>query len=99
MRFELPPSFLDGMFFVPPSTCTHEVTCCEYLGVSEVYFWGVPNEAAACFRIVGTILNLLEQGLNWLLRILSPTHVFEIDLQVDRSDVVVSLEEVVQHVS
>jgi hypothetical protein len=60
---------------------------------------GVPNEDAACFRIVITILNLLEQGLNWLLRIPSPAHVFKIDLQVDRSDVAVSLEEVVQHVS
>jgi hypothetical protein len=52
-----------------------------------------------CFRIVGTVLNLLEQGLNWLLRIPSPTHVFNIYLQVDRSDVSVSLEEVIQHVS
>jgi hypothetical protein len=99
MRFELHPSFFDGMFFVPPSTCTHEVTCCEYLGVSNVDLLGVPNEEAACLRMVGNILNLLEQGLNWLLWIPSPTHVFEIDLQVNRSDVALSLEEVIQHVS
>jgi hypothetical protein len=86
-------------FFVPPSTCTHEVTCCEYFCVSDVDLLGVPNEDAACFRIVGTILNLLEQGLNWLLRIPSLTHMFEIDLQVDRSDVAVILEEMIQHVS
>jgi hypothetical protein len=52
-----------------------------------------------CFRIVGTILNLLEESLNWLLRIPSPVHVFKVDLEVDRSDVPVSLEEVIRHVS
>jgi hypothetical protein len=59
----------------------------------------VTNEDAPCFRIVGTILNLLEERLNWLLRIPSSAHVFKVDPQVDRSDVPVSLKEVIQHVS
>jgi hypothetical protein len=48
---------------------------------------GVTNEDAPCFRIVSTILDLLEQGLNWLLGIPSPAHVLEVDLEVDRGDV------------
>jgi hypothetical protein len=98
MRFELRLSFFDGMFLVPPTICTHEVTCCKYFCILNVDFLRVYNEDASCFRIVGTILNLLEQGLNWLLRIPSPVHVFKIDLEVDSSDVAVSLKEVVLHV-
>jgi hypothetical protein len=90
VRFELCPSFFDGMFLVPPATCAHEVTCCKYFGIPNVDLLRVPNEGAPCFRIVGTILNLLEQGFNWLLRIPSLAHVFKIYLQVDRSGVAVS---------
>jgi hypothetical protein len=87
------------MFLVPPTTLNHEVTCCKDFCIPNVDLLPVPNEGAPCFRIVGTILNLLEQGLNWLSRIPSPAHVFKVDLEVDRSDVAVSLEEVIQHVS
>jgi hypothetical protein len=87
------------MFFVPPPTCTHGVTCCEYLGVPNFYLMGVPNEDTTFFRIVGTLLNLLDQGLNWMLRFPSQAHMFKVDFLVDRSDVAVILEDVVQHVS
>jgi hypothetical protein len=99
VRFELCPSFFDGMFLVPPTTCTHEVTCCKYCCIPSVDLLRVTNEDAYCFRIVGRILNLLEQGLNRMLRISSPAHVFKIDLEVGRSDVAVSLEEVIQNAS
>jgi hypothetical protein len=99
MRFELRPIFFDGMFLVPPTTCDHEVTGCKYFCIPNVDLLRVPNEDSPCFRIVGTILNFPEPGLNWLLRIPSPAHVFKIDLEVDRSDVALSLEEVIQHVS
>jgi hypothetical protein len=99
MRLELRPSFFDGMFFIPPTTCTHEVTCCKYFCIPNVDLLRGTNEDTPCFRIVGTILNLLEQGLNRLLWVPSPAHVFKVDLEVDRSDVAVSLEEVIQHVS
>jgi hypothetical protein len=59
----------------------------------------VTNEDAPCFRIVSSILNLLEESLHWLLGIPSLAHVFKVDLEVDRSDVAVSLEEVIQHAS
>jgi hypothetical protein len=59
----------------------------------------MPNEDAPCFRIVGTILNMLEQVLNRLLRIPSPAHEFKVDLEVDRSDVPIILEEVIHNVS
>jgi hypothetical protein len=87
------------MFLVPPATCTHEGTCCKYFCIPNVDLLRVINEDAPCFRIVGKILNLLEQGLNRLLRIPSPAHVFNVDLEVDRSDVAIILEEVVLHVS
>jgi hypothetical protein len=99
VRFELGPGFSDGMFLVPPTTCTHEVICCKYFCITNVDLLRVANEDAPCFIIVGTIWNLLEEGLNQLLWIPSPAHVFKSDLEVDHSDVSVSLEEVIQHVS
>jgi hypothetical protein len=97
--FELCPSFLEHMLFVPPTTCDHEVTSCKYFGVANVDLLRVSNEDASCLRIICTILNLLEQGFNWLLGIPCSAHVFKIDLKIDRSDVAVSFEEVIQHVS
>jgi hypothetical protein len=87
------------MLLVPPMTCAHEVTSYKYFGVTNIDLLRVSNEDASCFRIVCTILNLLEQGLNWLLGIPCAAHVFKIEFQVDRSDVAVSFEEVIQHVS
>jgi hypothetical protein len=78
--FELYPSFLDEMLFVPPATCAHEVTSCKYFGVANVELLRVSNEDASCFRIVCTILNLLEKGFNWLLGIPCSAHVLKIDL-------------------
>jgi hypothetical protein len=99
MRFELCPSFFNGVFLVPLATCAHEVARCKYFCIPNVDLLRVTHEDAPCFRIVGTILNLLEERLNWLLRIPSPAHVSKVDLEVDCSDVAVSLEEVIQHVS
>jgi hypothetical protein len=99
VRFELCPSFLDRMLFVPPATCAHEVTSCKYFGVTNVDLLRVSNEDASCFIIVCTIFNLIEQGFNWLLGIPCSAHVFKIDLQVNRSDVAISFEKVIQHVS
>jgi hypothetical protein len=73
--------------------------CCKYFCITNVDLLGVTNEEPPCFRIVSTILDLLEQGLNWLLRIPSLAHVLKVDLEVDRGDVPVSLKEVIQHVS
>jgi hypothetical protein len=98
-RFELCPSFFNGGFLVLPATCAHEVACFKYVCVPNVDLLRVTNEDAPCFRIVGTILNLLEESLHWLLGIPSSAHVFKVDLEVDRSDVAVSLEEVIQHAS
>jgi hypothetical protein len=95
VRFELCPSFLDRVLFVPPTTCAHEVTSCKYFGVTNVDLLRVSSEDASCLRIVCTILNLLEQGFNWLLGIPCLAHVLKIELQVDRSDVAVSFEEVI----
>jgi hypothetical protein len=99
MRFELCPSFFNGGFLVPLATCAHEVACCKYFRVPNVDLLRVPNEDAPCFRIVGTILNLLEESLNWLLGIPSSAHVFKVDLEVNHSYVAVSLREVIQHAS
>jgi hypothetical protein len=99
MRFELGPSFFSGGFLVPLATCAHEVTCGKYFCVANVDLLRVTNKDATCFRIVGTILDLLEDSLHWLLGVLSSAHVFKVDLEVDCSDVAIGFEEVIQHVS
>jgi hypothetical protein len=57
------------------------------------------NGDACCFRIVSAVLNLLQEGLHWLLGIPGSAHVLEVDLQVDCCDDAVGLKEMVQHVS
>jgi hypothetical protein len=99
LRFELWPSLVGRLLFAPLTTRTHEVTSSKYFGVANVDLLRVPNEDSSCFRIICTILNLLEQGFNWLLGIPRSAHVLKIDFHVDRSDVAVSFEEVIQHVS
>jgi hypothetical protein len=99
MGLELCPSFLNEMLFIPPATCTHEVPSCKYVCVANIDLLWVSNEYAACLRIICTILNLLEQGLNWLLGIPCLAHVLNIDFKINRGDVAVSAEEVIQHVS
>jgi hypothetical protein len=88
-RFELCPSFLNR---------TIKVTSCKDVGIANVDLLRVSNEDASCLKIICTLLNLIEQGFNWLLGIPCSAHVFKIDLQVDRSYVAVSFEEVIQHV-
>jgi hypothetical protein len=80
VRFEVGPGLLDCMLFIPPTTCAHEVTICKEFGLANVDLLRVSNEDASCFRIVCTILNLLEQGFNWLLVIPCLAHVLKIDL-------------------
>jgi hypothetical protein len=87
------------MLFIPPATCAHEVASCKYFGVANVDLLRVSNQDATCLRIIHTVLDLLEQGFNWLLGIPGPSHIFKIDFEIDRSDVAVSAEEVIQHVS
>jgi hypothetical protein len=82
----------NGCFFVPPTAWAHEVVCCKYLCIPNADLLGVTDEDAPFFGIVSTILDLIEQGLNWLLGIPSSAHVFKVDLEVDRGDVPVSLE-------
>jgi hypothetical protein len=97
VRFELGPSFFSDWFLVPPATCAHEVVCCKYFCIPNVDLLQVTNEDAISFRIVITILNLLEESLHSLLEIPGSAHVFKVDLEVDCSDVAISLKEVVQH--
>jgi hypothetical protein len=58
----------------------------------------VSNKEVTCFRIICTILNLLEQGFNRLLGIPGSAHVFKVDFQINGGDVAVSAEKMVQHV-
>jgi hypothetical protein len=96
-RFELCPSFFSGWVLIQPAACAHEVACCKYFFIPNVDLLQMTNEESPCFRIVGTILNLLEEILHWLLGIPSSAHVFKVDLEVDRSEVALSLEEVIQN--
>jgi hypothetical protein len=67
--------------------------------VANVDFLRVTNKDASCFRIVGTVLSLLGESLQWLLGIPSSAHVFKVDIEVDCSDVDVGFEEVIQQAS
>jgi hypothetical protein len=58
--FELGPSLFNGVFFVLPVACAHEVPLCEYLCIPNVHLLWVTNKNTPCFRIVSTILDLLE---------------------------------------
>jgi hypothetical protein len=98
MRFELSPSLFNEMLFIPQATCAHEVASCKKIGVANVYLLRVSNENATCLRIICTILNLLEQGFNWLLEIQSSAHALKVDFKIHRCDVAVSAEEVIHHV-
>jgi hypothetical protein len=64
MRFELSPGFFNGMLFIPPATCAHELASRKYFGVANVDLLRVSNEDATCLRIISTVLDLLEQGFN-----------------------------------
>jgi hypothetical protein len=75
------------------------VTSCKYFGVATFDMLRVSNNDASCLRIIGTILNLITKGFNWLLGTPCLAHVFKVDFKVNRSDVAVSAEEVIQHVS
>jgi hypothetical protein len=96
---ELCPRFLSERFLIPPTAGAHEVPSCKYVGGANIDLMWVSNKDAACLRIICTILNLLEQGFNWLLGIPCSAHVFKVDFQINGGDVAVSAEKVVQHVS
>jgi hypothetical protein len=97
--FEVSPSFFSGWFLVPTATGAHELPCCKYFCISNVDLLGGTYGDSSCLWIVSTVLNLLEEGLNWLLGIPCSAHVLEVDLQVNRCDVAMGLEEMVHHLS
>jgi hypothetical protein len=96
---ELCPSSFNWRIFIPPAASAHEVPSCKYFGVANVDLLWVSNNDTTCLREICTILNLLEQGFNWLLGIPCSAHVFKVDFQINGGDVALSAEEVVQHVS
>jgi hypothetical protein len=75
--------------------CPVANVCC----IPNIDLLRVTNEDAPCLRIVSTVLNMLEESLQWLLEIPGSAHVFKLDLEVDCGDVSVGLKEVVQLVS
>jgi hypothetical protein len=95
---KLGPSFVSKWFFVPPATGAHEVPSCKYVCISNVDLLWVSNKDAPCLIVIFTILNLLEQGFNRLLRIPWSPHVFKFDFKIHRGDVAISAEKMVQHV-
>jgi hypothetical protein len=97
--FEVSPSFFSRWFLVPTATAAHEVPCCKYLCIPNVDLLRGTDGDASCLRIFSAVLNLLEEGLHWLLGIPGSAHVVEVDLQVDCCDVAVGFKEVVHHVS
>jgi hypothetical protein len=99
VSLELCPSFLNAELFIPPATGAHEVPSCNFFGITNIYLMRVPNDNASCFRIISTILNLFEKGLNRLLRVTCAVHLFKIIFQIHSRDVAISHEEMVQHLT
>jgi hypothetical protein len=92
------PSLVSKWCFVPPATGAHAVPSCQFFCISNVDLLWVSDKDAACLRIIGTILNLLEQGFNRLLGIPCSAHVFKVVLKIDRGDVAIGGEDMVEHV-
>jgi hypothetical protein len=95
---KLCPRFVSKWFFVPPATGAREVPSCKYVCVSNFDLMCVSNKNAPCLIVIGTILNLLEQGFNGLLGIPCSTHVFKVDFKINRCDVSISAEKMVKDV-
>jgi hypothetical protein len=50
VRFELGPSFFNGVFLVQPPTCAHEVTSYKYFCIPNVDLFWMANEDAPLLR-------------------------------------------------
>jgi hypothetical protein len=79
---KLCPSLVSKWCFIPPATGAHEVPSCKYFCISNVDLLWVSNKDTPCLRVIGTILNLLEQGFNRLLGIPCSPHVFKVVFKI-----------------
>jgi hypothetical protein len=95
---KLCPSLFSKWFFVPLAAGHHEVPSCKYVCISNVDFLWVSDKEDFCLIIICTILNLLEQGFNRLLGIPCSAHVFKVVFKIDRGDVAIGGEDMVEHV-
>jgi hypothetical protein len=82
-----------------PATGAHKVPCRKDLCISHVDLLRMANFEASCLRKVSTLLNLLEQGLHWLLRVPCPAHLLKIVFQINSCDSVILKKEVLKHLS
>jgi hypothetical protein len=69
MRFEVSPSLVSSGFFVPTATGAHELACGKDFCIPHVDLLRGTDGEASCLLIVGTVLDLLEEGLDWLIGI------------------------------
>jgi hypothetical protein len=90
VKFEVGPSLVRCFFLVPPATGAQKVACWKELGIDHFDLLSMANCHASCLREVRTILNLLEQGLHWLLGIPCLAHLLEIVFQINSCDDAVS---------
>jgi hypothetical protein len=95
VSFELCPSFFNAELFISTAACTHEVPSCKDLCITNIDLLRVTNDNASCFRIISTILNMFEKGLNRLLRVPCAAHLFKIVFKIHSRDVAISNEETV----
>jgi hypothetical protein len=66
--------------------------------ISSVDLLWVSKKDSPFLRLIGTILNLLEQGFNRLLGTPCSMDVLNIDFQINRGDIALSAEYMVEHV-
>jgi hypothetical protein len=77
VSLEIGPSIVLCFLLVPSATGAHEIVCGKDLGAAHIDMMTMANCDTSCLRKVSTILDLLEEGLHWLLRVPSLAHLFE----------------------
>jgi hypothetical protein len=96
---EIVPGFSCGHFFISSAASTPETSCGKYLGISHADFLFMANFNTFFNRAVHEILNLLQQGLHWLLGVPRLAHIFKVVFQVHISDAYIVEKQVVKHLS
>jgi hypothetical protein len=77
LHLEVCPRLVRSVLLVPYAAGAHEIACGKNIGIAHIYLLWVAHNYSSCLREVSTILDLLEQGLHWLMGILSLAHLLK----------------------
>jgi hypothetical protein len=97
VNFEVGPSTVRWVLLISRAVGAHEIACFKYLSVPHINLSSVVNCYSSCIREVSIILNLLEQGLHWLLEVPCLAHVLKIVFQINSCDSAISKKQVLKN--